>query len=128
MERARASGTGIEISGVVMDPLGEGVAQAEIVVRAISYESTFEADNDGRFHLSDLDPGVYDIRVWSEGFKTAERDTLAISAGERLKLETVLEIGDIGGGAPIRRGFRAIPGNPLRWPAAFGRWIRRKLD
>lgn len=112
---------------MVTDIRGESLPHADIGVRSVDGERFYEADEQGRFTISDLSAGVYDVRVWSEGFASARWDLLTLSDGEHVKLQVALQVGSVGDPEPIRRGLRAIPGNPLRWPAALGRWIRRKL-
>ena len=65
------SQTGLEISGTVLDPSGEALAEAKIILRqsANSTEQTKNTDPKGRFRFTRLAGGEYEIEVQKDGFK-----------------------------------------------------------
>src|SRR5690348_14220950 len=59
------------VSGNITDQTGAAVSKAHIVLtnRATAAQREAEADENGHFHVPDLPPGEYDLKVTSTGFK-----------------------------------------------------------
>ncbi|MBL8219150.1 MAG: carboxypeptidase regulatory-like domain-containing protein, partial [Bryobacterales bacterium] len=85
-----------EIVGLVEDQSGAVIPQAEIrLLEEKGNELRRLASNvDGRFHIANLSPGRYELRIFSPGFRTAARN-LALNEQERAVIRAVLEIGSV---------------------------------
>ncbi|MCX6599093.1 MAG: TonB-dependent receptor [Acidobacteria bacterium] len=81
------------VSGRVTDPSGALVQGAQIVARhtETNLASATETDRDGRFRLTYLRVGTYEIKVHRDGFADAVR-TLGLSAGAAHELAFTLSI------------------------------------
>jgi hypothetical protein len=80
------------LSGRVLDPLGALVGGATVTVTTPDdVERTVEADGEGAFELTDVDPGAVDVRVSSPGFRVY-RDAVEIVAGRETTLDVQLAI------------------------------------
>ncbi len=91
--------TGV-ISGTVADPQGQIIPGATVTI--ISEANTNDSraavsDDRGNFQVTNLQPGMYTVRVALESFRTLERKNVVLSAAERLSVGTLaLEVGGIG--------------------------------
>jgi uncharacterized protein YfaS (alpha-2-macroglobulin family) len=76
-----------EISGTVVDPSGAVVGDAVITAKNISTgrSATVHADAEGKFRLTALRPGKYQVEVSSPGFRQAE-GTFALEPRDRAEL------------------------------------------
>jgi hypothetical protein len=87
------------ISGTVVDQQGQVIPGASVTV-------TNEANNDARpavsdargdFQVTNLQPGMYTVRIALESFRTLERKNIVLSAAERLSVGNLaLEVGSVG--------------------------------
>ncbi|MCC6860788.1 MAG: TonB-dependent receptor [Bryobacterales bacterium] len=84
------------LTGYVKDPAGLPVAGAGIrlLQSATGAQRDGQANEQGRFVFSGLQPGVYELRATAPGFKTLTRSGIALAASETLPAgDLVLEIG-----------------------------------
>ncbi|MDQ3348660.1 MAG: carboxypeptidase regulatory-like domain-containing protein [Acidobacteriota bacterium] len=87
------------ISGTVADPQGQVIPGATITVisEANNDSRVAVSDDKGDFQVTNLQPGMYTVRVALESFRTLERKNVVLSAAERLSVGTLaLEVGGIG--------------------------------
>jgi iron complex outermembrane receptor protein len=77
------------IRGRVVDPVGQPVAQAQVVARneATGAERGTVVDRDGRYVLRDLAGGRYTVRVRALGFQPATEAGRTLAVGETLALD-----------------------------------------
>lgn len=95
-----AVGQGGEITGLITAPDGSGLPGARISVRQVSDDKTLEVIAGGRgiFRVTDLPPGMYELRAELAGFEPSAIEEVAISEGEsrtvdfRLAIATLKEI------------------------------------
>ena len=84
-----------QISGVVKD--SSGAPMAGVTVRVVNEQNSLRRDgvsgSEGFYVVSNLPPGEYRVRVEHAGFKTFERDHIAVSAGDRADVSPSLEVG-----------------------------------
>src|SRR4051812_1098048 len=86
------------ISGTVTDPSGGALVGATVT---LVNEKTGESRNvntneDGRFQIAAVQPGVYTVRVEQKGFQTLERRNTVLSANENLAVgELSLPVGQV---------------------------------
>lgn len=93
-----AQGLTGQIGGTVVDAQAAAIPAATVTVRNVETRVTREAltDSDGRFVITNVVAGEYDVQVSLAGFKTYERKGVRVAATERVALPAVtLEIGGV---------------------------------
>ena len=85
------------ILGSVKDPSGAAVPRAGVTVteKSTGVAKTVPADEAGSFQALYLKPGVYTVRASAAGFKTVVRDNVALQVDDQIRLDLVLEVGDV---------------------------------
>ncbi len=86
------------ITGDVVDPTGQGVANAKISLTSVetSEARTALANEFGTFTIAAVQPGVYNLRVEQKGFKAYSRNRLVVTANDRLSVgDIMLQIGEV---------------------------------
>lgn len=86
-----------EIAGLVNDPSGAAVpnATAEAVGTGTHLKYTAVSDASGEFLLPRLPVGQYTLTVNAEGFRQALQPGIVVHAGEKLRQNFSLELGEI---------------------------------
>ncbi|HEY1339666.1 MAG TPA: MG2 domain-containing protein [Bryobacteraceae bacterium] len=82
------------VTGSVLDATGAAIPEATVTLREIAggrMRST-RSGNDGRFVLTGVAPGAYNVEISAGGFRIASRD-LTLQARDRAMLTTRLEVG-----------------------------------
>jgi hypothetical protein len=85
-----------EISGLVKDPSGATVANANVEAIATGTQLKYIAASNaaGEFLLGQLPVGVYKLTVTAKGFKQAAMSDVTVHAGDKLRESFSLELGD----------------------------------
>jgi outer membrane receptor protein involved in Fe transport len=85
------------LTGVVRDESGGALQGASVTARNVDTGATRTATTDaaGRYALSNLEPGGYELRVELAGFKTAVRTGLALRVGGASVVDATLRIGEV---------------------------------
>ncbi len=85
-----------EIAGVIKDPTGAVVPNAQLVVRNQNTgERKTAVTNDTGAYVAPLLPvGLYTVSASMPGFRTAERRDLPLSALQNLRVDFALEVGE----------------------------------
>ena len=85
------------LSGVVVDDSGGAVLGASVTVRNVDTGATRKTLTDaaGRYAITTLDPGEYELRVEMAGFKTVVRSGLALRVGGASVVDATLGVGAI---------------------------------
>jgi hypothetical protein len=87
------------IAGTVTDPQGQVIpgATVTVIAEATNESRAVVTDTKGDFQATNLQPGMYTLKISLESFRTLERKNIVLSAGERLAVANmVLEVGSIG--------------------------------
>jgi hypothetical protein len=86
-----------EITGVVHDASGALIPQGRIVVTEIatSHVVSLTIGDAGTFTITNLKPGEYTLTVEVVGFKTFVRSGVQLATGERVRLDVVLQPGQL---------------------------------
>jgi carboxypeptidase family protein len=97
----RAQDSGSSLSGAVIGATGAAVANAKVVVKnpATGQSKETQTDSSGRYRLSDLAPGEYELDVSAEGYSTnAQNVSVApgAAATANVTLAGVLSLQDLG--------------------------------
>jgi hypothetical protein len=89
------TGKGGAIVGTVTDPNGSPVPNATVRATLSSTEQAYEAttDEEGKFLLRDLPPGMYEVRVTSSGFSDTVVTSVIVSKSNIVTLDTALQLG-----------------------------------
>jgi hypothetical protein len=87
------------IAGTVVDQQARVVPGATVTVinEATTDTRVVVSDAEGNFLITNLQPGRYTLKISLQGFRTLERTSIVLSAGERLAVANLaLEIGSVG--------------------------------
>ncbi len=82
----------VTITGRVMDQNAAVIPGATVVAVLVKtgVTRTLTANDDGRYRLIQLEPGVYTLRISSSGFATQEKRDLTVIAGQNVQLDITL--------------------------------------
>jgi len=96
-----------ELSGTVTDPVKAVISGATVKMTNIETRSerTTFTDENGKYSVSDLTPGKYDISISSPGFRVNLHSGVNVSYGKVSTLDATLEVG----GATMGGVMFAIP-------------------
>lgn len=97
------------VSGAVTDATGASVGGAKVTATDIERRTVSETTtNDaGLYSIQGLLPGNYDLSFEKTGFRTVQRNGLAVAAGDRLGINIAMQVGSISesitveGAAPV---------------------------
>ena len=92
---AHGQTTTATLSGVVHDPTGAVVPQVKITLRNIAKGAnrTTSTDNDGRYNLSTMEPGTYELRAERTGFSTEVKNGVVLTVGGSAQVDVTLRVG-----------------------------------
>jgi hypothetical protein len=95
--RARAQEAGGSLVGVVSDPSGADIANANVSARnvATSTTRTGVTNSSGLYSIPDLIPGKYEVTVTAPGFSTSVVSDVGLLAGERREVNVSMTIGAV---------------------------------
>jgi hypothetical protein len=95
---AQSTTTGA-IGGVVTNPNKEVVPGAAVSVRNVetNKEESATTDDQGRFKVVNLQPGVYAVSINSAGFSPYSQERVVVEVGRETTLEAALSIGAVTG-------------------------------
>ena len=82
------------VKGVVTDPNNAVIPGAKVTVTGATGERTTTSDNNGTYEITNLNPGVYQIKVEQTGFKTALASDQTVFVGKATTVNAKLEIGE----------------------------------
>jgi hypothetical protein len=84
------------LSGVIRDASGEVIPGAKISVRNLNTGATRETttDEEGRYNLTNLGPGQYEVRAERTGFRTAQSN-VTLSIGGAAILDLTVQVGNV---------------------------------
>lgn len=86
------------VAGTVTDRTGAVIPGAQVTLTDAQrgVERRTQSGASGRFVFPDITPGVYDLRVQSEGFDTSDVTGLRVEVGQRAVVNVELEVGQVG--------------------------------
>jgi hypothetical protein len=92
---AQTGGTGIVV-GIVTDPSGAPVPDATVTLTDAATNSarTTTTNDSGRFTLSNVQPGNYDLTISKPGFRLAKIANQTVEVAESRTFEVKLQIGE----------------------------------
>lgn len=85
------------ISGTVRDPAGAALSEVTITVKNLEtgLSRTAMTDNEGRYHVTQLSLGNYEVRAEREGFKTDVRTGIKLTVGREAIVDFTMQVGQI---------------------------------
>ncbi len=89
--------TTASLTGLVTDPGGAVIPGAAVVLTnsETGEERQQESGTEGRFTLSQLKPGTYDLAVSTAGFKRFVRSSIRLQANQDAEINATLELGEV---------------------------------
>src|SRR5215475_14974160 len=99
LSAARVSAqTSGEITGLVTDPSGAAVAGATVTVtnKATGATRISATNNEGLYAFPSLLPGVYELKIERQGFKTARLDNITLEVQQTARRDVTMEVGAVG--------------------------------
>ena len=84
-----------ELSGLILDPSKLPVPKAQILVQNAATAATRSAlsNQQGIYSVPALLPGLYNITVQANGFKTVHQNDVALEIDRQARLDFALEVG-----------------------------------
>ena len=100
------------LSGAVRDDNRSGISQVKITVTNVATGSTRStlSDEQGRYHLANLEPGAYELRAEREGFTSEIKHNLTLTVGSSSIVDLSLHSGE------VRETVVVVQKNPLIEP------------
>src|SRR5688572_21592032 len=91
------------IGGSVTNPNKEVVPGAAVTARSseTNREDTAETDEQGRFRISNLQPGLYLVTINATGFSPFSQENVVVEVGRVTELDVPLSIGPVSGSVEI---------------------------
>ncbi len=88
------------IGGTVSNPNNEVVPGANVTVKntGTNKEATATSDDQGRFKISNLQPGIYSITIDGAGFSPYTSERVVVEVGRETTVNAALSIGPVSGG------------------------------
>ena len=83
------------IEGTVTDPQGAVVQGATVAIQNVAthFTRSTTSDDNGRYRISQLSPGTYEVKVSGTNFKTSVVTNFVVAVGQTAPLDLHLEIG-----------------------------------
>ncbi len=118
---AEGQTTNATLSGVVRDPTSAVVPQARITIKntvkgTVRISST---DTDGRYSFTSVEPGTYELRAESAGFRTEIKNGVVLTVGGTSEMDVTLQVGPtnevvtVTGEAPLIEASKAEVSNVI---------------
>jgi outer membrane receptor protein involved in Fe transport len=91
----RAQEAGGTILGVVSDPSGGTVGDAQVTIKNVEtgVERSVTSNSDGLFVAPNLIPGRYEVRIEAAGFSSTMVSNVTLTVGERREINASLKVG-----------------------------------
>src|SRR5262245_50098700 len=93
---AQTTGTATML-GAVTDPTGAVVAGAKVTV--VNSETNFiftsTTTSEGTWYIPNLNPGMYQLKIEAQGFKSYVRDGIQLRTAESPRIDVALEVGNV---------------------------------
>ncbi len=83
-----------ELTGNVTDANGAGIATAQVILTELATGQTAEiqTDESGTFIFTNKKPGLYTIKIVAKGFNTLIRESITLTTGERIRVDSLLAV------------------------------------
>ncbi|HEY6402058.1 MAG TPA: TonB-dependent receptor, partial [Blastocatellia bacterium] len=94
---ASAQTTRATLLGRITDEQGNAVSKAKVVARNIGTRISRETntDQEGRYRISELPPGKYEVEVERQGFRLVVQRGIELTVGREASIDFTLNVGDV---------------------------------
>ncbi|HEY8562493.1 MAG TPA: carboxypeptidase regulatory-like domain-containing protein [Pyrinomonadaceae bacterium] len=82
------------IKGIVTDPSGAVVPGAKVTVSGATGDRAATTNSEGAFEVTNLNPGVWSVKIEQPGFKTVVAPNQTVFVGKATIVEARLEVGE----------------------------------
>jgi outer membrane receptor protein involved in Fe transport len=85
---------GASLQGIVTDPSGAALQNADVMVLAVATGATWElkTDNSGHYRVPVLQPGEYEVHVSQTGFQPIARRGIQLTVGQNAVIDVKMEL------------------------------------
>ena len=85
------------LNGAITDPTGAAIVNAKVTAThtATGVSRTTQSSDVGGYSLTSLSPGVYDIQIEAQGFKTTKLEDVPVGVGSVATINVKLEVGGV---------------------------------
>lgn len=110
-----------EITGTVSDSSGAVVAGASVTLvnTATSQARKVDTNETGNYTIPFVPPGLYEVRVQKEGFKSSTRGDVRVQVADSVRVNFAIEVGSVSesievqGGTPLLAAENATVGTVI---------------
>lgn len=101
------------LSGNVTDPTGAAITGAHIAARntATNVVVNTTSGGDGRYALSQLPPGPYELTAEAEGFRKFTRRGITLNVGDKAGIDLRLEVGSLAESVTVTAELTGVESN-----------------
>jgi hypothetical protein len=105
------------IKGIVTDPSGAVVPGAKVTVSGATGDRTVATNSEGAFEVTNLNPGIWSVRIEQPGFKTVLAPNQTVFVGKATIVEAKLEVGEatatveVTGGSEVDQTIASVGSN-----------------
>jgi hypothetical protein len=94
---AQADVSTATLKGTITDPTGAVVVGATVTAKSVERGTTriSQTNSDGVYQIPSLQPGLYQLRIESQGFETAVVNNLQLSIGQTALYDAQLKVGSV---------------------------------
>ena len=94
---AAAQTVGASLQGIVTDPTGAAIQNAQVVVIAVATGGVWElrTDSTGHYRIPVLQPGEYEVHASQTGFKPVAQRGIQLTVGQNAVIDIKMDLGTI---------------------------------
>src|SRR3954470_11300300 len=120
----------VRIGGRVIDPNGAPIVGALVVASMIETAADRNAvtDQDGRYMLVDLKPGIYKLKVGADGFLGTVKTDFQTISGQTLKFDFQLSVAGVTAAATVTAGGDDGPAIDVTRTVVGGTITQREIE
>ncbi len=120
----------VTISGRITDSNGLAIVGAAVTAMQVESgsERTLTADNEGRYRIIELKPGLYRVRAWATGFGPQEKIGLQTISGQNVQLDFQLAPADIAASATVTVSEEDAPAVDTTRTVVGGTVTQREIE
>lgn len=118
-----------ELSGFVKDQSESSIPDARLELRSQEKGTRVRttSNKDGLYSFVGLRPGIYDVTVQADGFRTLTRDGVLLNVGDRVGLDFSLQLSGVSSSITVSAGPTTRAGAPTPEGAAVGTLVDQEF-
>jgi len=120
----------VTISGKITDSNGLAVVGAAVAATQVDsdVERTITTDDEGRYRIIELKPGLYRVRAWATGFGPQEKIGLQTISGQNVQLDFRLTPADIAASTNVTVSEEDAPAVDITRTIVGGTVTQREIE